>query len=108
MIFLLLRNHFYPTFKLDDKIMIKTRHKRIHEKPVTPYQRVLDSKYINQETKDNLTTIQNKLDPIDLQINIQKKLKTVFDKLKHSSNLLQFRTPVHNSLDNINYEAIGL
>ena len=80
--FSLLRNHFYPTMKLEQKIMIKTRYKRIYGTPVTPYERVLQSEHIDDDTKQRLQELHKTLDPIALKIKMERKLKKIFSLLK--------------------------
>jgi len=88
--FSLLRNHFYPTFKIEQKIMIKTRHKRIYGDPVTPYKRVLDSEHVPDDKKEELRKLHESLDPIALKTQMERKLKKIFSLLnkintKHES-----------------------
>lgn len=75
--FSLLRNHFYPNLKLEQKIMIKSRYKRLYGDPKTPYQRVLESKHINDDTKEQLKALHAILDPIQLSEAIHGKLKQI-------------------------------
>jgi hypothetical protein len=49
--FSLLRNHFCPTMKLDQKVMIKTRYKRLYGDPLTPYARVMASPAVEPGVK---------------------------------------------------------
>lgn len=71
-------NHFCPTFKIKEKILIKSRYRRIYDDPITPYQRVVESEFIPQETKDTLIKIHNTLNPVKLRLNIERKLKNIF------------------------------
>jgi len=59
-------NHFMPTFKLKNKIQIKSRTKRIYDKPITPYRRVMTSKFVNKEDKRKLWKQHKKLNPVRL------------------------------------------
>lgn len=61
-----LMNHFYPSFKLSDKIRIKSRTRRIYKQPVTPYARIIDSPYVSQERKVFLKHQHQLLNPIKL------------------------------------------
>lgn len=76
--FSLLRNHFYPTMKLDSKMMIKTRYKRFYGTPETPYSRVMKSKEVGDRTKERLQYVHDNLDPISLRNNLERKLKHIF------------------------------
>ena len=80
--FSLLRNHFYPTFKLEQKIMIKTRYRRIYGDPITPYQRIINSEHIPDDKKKQLIEIHQSLDPIVLKAKMERKLKKIFALLK--------------------------
>jgi hypothetical protein len=50
----LLINFFYPSMKLREKIRIGARVKKRYDVPKTPYQRVLDSPFIDEENKKKL------------------------------------------------------
>ena len=77
--FSLLRNHFYPTMKLDNKMMIKTRYKRIYGEPETPYSRVMKSDEVDDATKRKLKFIHDNIDPISLKRKLERKLKYIFN-----------------------------
>lgn len=79
----LIRNHFYPTFKLDHKVMIKSRYRRIYGEPVTPYERVLESSSVPDSIKDRLRSVHASLDPVELQLSVRRKLKNIWTLLKH-------------------------
>lgn len=80
--FSLIKNHFYPTFKLDQKILVKTRHKRIYGDPVTPYERVLESPAVSTSIKERLRDLHQQLDPVELQLTVRRKLKNIWTLLK--------------------------
>jgi hypothetical protein len=61
-----LLNHFYPSFKLADKVLMGARKHRVYKAPVTPYQRVMASIYVPDEQKNILKSIHESLDPIEL------------------------------------------
>ena len=82
--FSLLRNHFYPTLKIERKIMVKSRYKRIYGDPKTPYQRVLESNHVDDDTKQKLMKVHDSLDPIELSRTIQAKLKGIQKSLKEA------------------------
>lgn len=68
-------NFFMPTFKLIRKERVGSRIKKTYEKPRTPYERILDSEAVSDETKAALRTRYEALDPIDLKLAIEEKLK---------------------------------
>lgn len=116
-------NHFIPTFKLKDKKRIKSRTKRIYDKPVTPYKRIMTSKFVTKEHKRKLWGQHQKLDPVQLvrqefilRKQIDKALKALRagEQLKinipppiiHITNTQEQHTPVvmrkNTHLKNIN------
>lgn len=77
-------NHFKPTFKLLRREKKDGKTKRIYEKqPQTPYQRLLASPDIAQETKERLRSEHARLDPFALKKNIEVKLKKFFTVLSN-------------------------
>ena len=80
-----LHNYFMPQMKLisKDKVGSKTRKK--YDKPKTPYQRLMESHHVNQEVKDRLTKEKSKLNPFELQSELQEKL-VLFHKLNNAYN----------------------
>ena len=74
----MLHNYFYPATKLIDKRRIQSKIKKIHDKPQTPYQRLMASEHINPEQKKQLTEIYKNLNPFDLKKNQEAKLKNIF------------------------------
>lgn len=75
-------NHFKPTFKLIKREKKAGKIKRIYEtQPQTPYQRLLDSPHIAQETKTRLRAEHALLDPFALKKNIETKLRKFFTVL---------------------------
>lgn len=71
-------NHFCRTFKLDKKVAIKSRYRRVYGRPETPYERVLASPHVQQYVKNRLIVEHKKLDPVDLKIKIEHKLRKIF------------------------------
>lgn len=71
-------NHFCRTFKLCQKIAIKSRYKRIYGKPQTPYQRVLESTHISSDSKNSLIQQHDSLDPVALKLKVERKLKNIY------------------------------
>lgn len=74
----LLHNFFYPMMKLTNKCRIQSKIKKQHDKPLTPYQRLMASENISQEQKDRLTKLYESLNPFELKINQERKLKNIF------------------------------
>ena len=76
------QNYFSPTQKLKEKTKIKSKYVKKYEKPKTPYQRLLDSEHISQETKNKLTQTYQSLNPFKLKKMIESKLKNIFNTLR--------------------------
>ena len=77
----LLNNYFLPNFKLIKKERVESKIIKKHDKPATPYQRLMSSKYITEEKKQELTEIYNQLNPFELKKAIQKKLNVIFSMI---------------------------
>ncbi len=73
----LFHNFFLPSVKLIDKERIGSNTIKKHDKPKTPYQRIMESEYILQNTKDSLTKQLELLNPFELNNLIQMKLKKI-------------------------------
>jgi len=71
-------NHFFPVFKLHDKIRIKSRTRRVYKDPITPYQRVMNSSHVADELKMQLKQIHNSLNPVKLS-KLERKVRTQID-----------------------------
>lgn len=86
--FSLLRNHFYPTLKIDHKIMIMSRAKRVYGKALTPYERIITSPHIDKEDKDLLRAKHATLNPIKLKQQLDIKLKNFWTLLRKLKNTI--------------------
>ena len=75
-------NHFCRTFKVEEKIRVKSRYRRKYGAPETPYERVLASEYVTENRKENLRAIHAELDPVYLQRRVEQKLGKIFSTLK--------------------------
>lgn len=78
----MLRNHFYPTRKLINKIVIGGTTKKIYDRPATPYERVLACESISEDTKNHLRGTHRALNPIVLRKQIRSSLRLL---MKHAS-----------------------
>jgi hypothetical protein len=65
-------NHFHPVMKLMEKTRVGSKVKKKHDKPQTPYQRVVSSLYITEDIKKWLRREHEKLNPAELKRNITK------------------------------------
>jgi hypothetical protein len=70
-------NYFLPSVKLVSKERVGSKIKKKHDKPKTPFQRLFESKYIDEDKKLELLRIFNKLNPFELQQNIKNKISQI-------------------------------
>lgn len=70
-------NYFLPSVKLISKQRQGSKIKKKYDKAKTPFQRLFESKYIDEEKKLELLRILNRLDPFKLQENIEKKIRLI-------------------------------
>ena len=75
----LFNNFFRPCVKLINKERIGSKIKKKHSKPMTPYQRILESSHIDNKTKKSLQAKAKELDPFLLRKQIEAKLKKLFE-----------------------------
>lgn len=75
-------NFFCPSMKLTHKQRVGAKYKKQYDEPKTPYQRLLGSNAINQETKEKLTARYLSLDPFKLSQAIKRKLNIIFNLLR--------------------------
>jgi hypothetical protein len=72
------RNYFLPCFKLISKERIKSKMIKKHDKPITPFARLLLSEHIDEATKKHLSEKYHCLDPFTLKDKIEKKLQAIY------------------------------
>lgn len=70
-------NFFLPSVKLIEKERIGSKTIKKHDDPKTPYQRIMESKYIPGNPKDALTKQLDLLNPFELKNIIEMKLKKI-------------------------------
>ena len=66
-------NYFQPSFKLQKKIRLGARTKRIYDKPSTPHNRLIDHSTIQESEKNFLRSESVQLDPVHLLHQIRDK-----------------------------------
>lgn len=74
----LLNNYFYPSFKLMEKTRIHSKIIKKHARPATPYQRLMESTSLSEESKRKLKETYDQLNPFELKKGIDVKLKRIF------------------------------
>ncbi len=80
-----LQNFFLPTMKISSKNRIGGRIIKRYDTPKTPYQRLVQSADKDSEKIKELTDKFKTLDPIDLQLSLEMKLKEFFNLLRQKS-----------------------
>lgn len=65
-------NYFQPVMKLVEKIRVGSKVKKKYDKPKTPYQRVLESPYVDEENKEEFRKEYAKLNPAELKRQISR------------------------------------
>jgi len=73
----LLFNFFLPSVKLLEKQRIKSKTIKRFDPPKTPFQRLLESNEVTQNTKDDLQILFKKLNPFTLQKIMSKKIRII-------------------------------
>lgn len=73
----LFHNFFLPSMKLQKKSRIGSKIIKSHDSPKTPYQRILDSKFVPKHTKQLLKEHFRTLNPFQLHKTIQEKIATI-------------------------------
>jgi len=73
----LYHNFFIPSVKLQQKERIGSRIFKRHDKPKTPYQRILDSKFIPAQTKQSLKEQFKTLNPFKLKKTIDEQIAKI-------------------------------
>jgi len=74
----LYKNFFQPVMKLKEKIRDKGKVHRKYDTPLTPYQRVIESEKIPEETKEQLRKLYQRLNPAELKRKIDEKIHQLF------------------------------
>jgi hypothetical protein len=67
-------NFFNNSFQLIEKKRIKSKIIKKYDPPKTPYQRIMESEFICQETKQQLKRIMENLDPFELHKQMKQKI----------------------------------
>ena len=83
----LLTNFFYTTLKLKEKKKEGGKITKKYERAQTPYQRLMESDRIPQETKDKLKGQYTQLNPAELRRKLQKKLRHIQALMEQQKNI---------------------
>lgn len=80
----LYHNFFQPSTKLIEKKVVASKVIKRYDTPKTPYERVMESKHVNQSVKHYLKEQFETLNPFQLRKSIEAKMKKIFEALKGS------------------------
>lgn len=75
----LFNNFFCPSMKLKEKQRINSRYRKTYDSPQTPYQRILASSAVSDNTKIKLCQLYSSLNPFKLKAGIDEKLRRIFE-----------------------------
>lgn len=85
----LYQNHFCPSMKLQSKERVNSKYRKIYDTPKTPFQRVMQSDKVSEQTKERLRAVHLSLNPFILKQSIERKLRAIFRHVKVTSNVRQ-------------------
>jgi len=85
----LYKNFFQPVMKLISKERIGGRVKRKYDIPRTPYQRLIESDQVSEETKEKLKGIYLSLNPAELKRSIDAKLDKLYQTYEQKNGTQQ-------------------
>ena len=80
-----MNNYFLPNTKLTEKQRVESKIIKKHDKPATPYQRLMKSEHVTEERKNELTEVYNSLNPFELKKTIKKKVDRIFSLINRNN-----------------------
>ena len=90
-------NFFIPSVKLIQKQRIGSKIIKKYDTPKTPYQRLMESDYVDLKTKRKLQNHFNSLNPFELQKRMKQKIKTIMNIVNDHSVQLNSYSLIHNN-----------
>jgi hypothetical protein len=90
-------NHFMPSFKLADKVTVKSRTRRVYKAPMTPYQRLMNSDFLTENQKLRLELTHKALNPVALskeEFRVRKLIDSCLKSMRVGTGMLP-RTPAY-------------
>ena len=72
-------NFFIPSMKLIAKRRVGSKTEKIHDIPKTPFQRIMESKQVSNQVKQNLKKQYKSLNPFQLQKIMSHKIKNIIN-----------------------------
>jgi len=83
-----LLNFFMPTQKLLSKTRVGSKEIKVYDKPISPFQRLMESSEVPQETKDSLSAQIALYNPVVLQHNANKAIVRLRQRLAQSNRII--------------------
>jgi hypothetical protein len=84
-------NFFQVTMKLISKERIGSRVSKRHDSPKTPYQRLLESPFVEEEQKEKLRAMFKELNVVKLKKEMEKLQSKLFRLQRYKKNCTSFR-----------------
>jgi len=78
----LFNNFFCTNLKLVEKTKVGSRYRKKYDDPKTPYQRLMESEYVNEAIKTHLTEVYCNLNPFKLKRQIDYKQRRILKALR--------------------------
>ena len=75
----LFQNLFQPSMKLQEKVRVGSKVKRVYDDAKTPLDRLIELNIYNKDKVAQLLNLRQSLDPFELSQTIEQKLKTIYD-----------------------------
>ena len=82
-----LLNFFMPTQKLKSKTRVGSKEIKVYDEPVSPFQRLIESSEVSQETKNSLAAQIALYNPVELQHNVNKAITRLRQRLAQSNRI---------------------
>jgi len=83
-----LLNFFMPTQKLERKTRVGSKEIKVYDDPKSPFQRLIESSEVTQETKDSLLAQIALYNPVELQHNVNKAITRLRQRLAQSNRII--------------------
>lgn len=77
-------NFFTPSMKLVDKKRVGSKIIKKYDEPKTPFQRLMESNHIDNQTKQKLQSQFIKMNPFDIQKRMKKKINNIINIVNQS------------------------
>jgi len=95
----LLVNHFYPSAKLIEKRREGAKVYKKHDKPKSPYRRLMDSEKVPQEVKERLAKEHRRIRPMQLKQRISELQKDLYGLARRNGIWTEAEKPTPNQLE---------